>query len=108
MAHNDVAPEKWRFLWDYLHILSTSHPDKPTQKDKDDMFMFFMHLKLPCHTCQNNYRNHLKKIPLTDKILRKRERLIKWVIDIHNEVNKMKGKKVLTYDDAIKQILKYL
>ena len=35
--------------------------------------------------------------------LNSRKDIIEWLIDLHNEVNKMNGKKVLHYDEVYKQ-----
>ena len=44
---------------------------------------------------------NLINFPLTDYILSSRDTLLKWTIDIHNEVNKSIGKKILDYNEAI-------
>jgi hypothetical protein len=43
-------------------------------------------------------------MPLTNEILSNKEKVIKWVIDIHNIVNEMKGKPIIQYRDARKMI----
>ena len=45
---------------------------------------------------------NLKKYPI-DPALENRELLVKWLIDIHNEVNKKNFKRIYTYDEVIKK-----
>ncbi len=101
-----MDPSIWgESAWFYLHTVTLSYPEKPTKQDKLDMYNFFKHLKLPCIKCQVNYKKHLKKHPITEKVLSKRERLVKWLIDIHNEVNIETGKKIMSYEEAITKCL---
>lgn len=102
-------PYKWGAqLWQIIHRNTFAYPERVTDKDKYEMYMHFTHLKVPCEKCQTHYRANLKKLPLTDKILRKKDRLIRWGIDMHNLVNMETGKKVLTYEEAINKIMQYL
>jgi hypothetical protein len=43
-------------------------------------------------------------MPLSDKHLANKESLIKWLIDFHNVVNKMKEKPIIKYIEARKMI----
>jgi hypothetical protein len=65
---------------------------------------FFVSIEqiLPCEKCKNNYKKHLLKYPLSDKILRSKKNLVMWLINIHNEVNKQNGKKIYTYEEVYK------
>ena len=96
-------------VWKALHYISLGYPDNPTQQQKQDYKNFFLLLKttLPCNLCRNHYEENLKELPLTDKVLENRTNLIKWVIDLHNIVNKMKNYPILSYDDALKIINSY-
>ena len=75
----------------------------PTEEEKKNYRTFFGNFHNVLFNMANNKR-HLKEIPLTDKVFESREFLSKWVIDMHNLVNKEKGKKVLSYDEAFKII----
>lgn len=102
-----MKPETWGpCAWLFLHSITLNYPNNPTIEDQTNMTNFIMSLKhvIPCHKCKINFANHLKNKPLTKEVLSSKETLTKWLIDIHNEVNKMNGKKVLSYDDALKEI----
>lgn len=103
-----VEPSIWGpHAWVFLHSITFNYPNCPKQEDKINMRNFFNNLQniLPCDKCKNNFLTHIKKRPLTDNILCSKRELIKWLIDIHNDVNKMNGKQSVSYNDAIYKIL---
>ena len=89
------GPPAWRFL----HLITFQYPEKPTDPDKKNYYIFFNSLKdvLPCPNCRKHYSNNFKKHPIQ---LESRKELIEWLIDIHNEVNLMIGKKEYSYDEV--------
>jgi hypothetical protein len=103
----DQSPQSWGpHGWKFLHYISLSYPENPTLKQKEDYRNFFISIKnvLPCHICSKHYEENIKKLPLTSDIMNDKNKLIKWVIDIHNIVNESKGKEKLSYEKAIKII----
>lgn len=94
--------------WNFFHNITLEYPNVPSDKDKEAMYNFFNNvgLVLPCDKCKINYYKHLKIFPLTDDILESKQRLVYWVIDLHNIVNKSTNKKTLTYKEALKEINK--
>ena len=102
-----MGPDVWGpHAWKFLHYVSLSYPNNPTKEEKTKYKHFFelLSVVLPCSVCANHYAENYKKMPLTDEILNDREKVIKWVIDIHNVVNEMKGKPVIRYRDARRMI----
>lgn len=102
-----VSPEEWGpHIWKSIHYITMGYPKNPSNKIKNIYRDFLISFKyvLPCSMCANHYKEHLEKYPLTDDVMSSKENLMKWGIDIHNEVNKMKGKGILSYDNAIKNI----
>ena len=100
---NSIKPELWGPNgWKFMHYISFGYPDNPTDKDKTLYKNFYYSLQdvLPCDKCANNYKKNLIDYPI-DNHLGNRDELIKWVIDIHNMVNKELDKSQLNYDDAI-------
>lgn len=85
--------------WTFLHSVTFKYPENPSDLEKQKYYNFFNSLKnvLPCPTCQEHYRDNFEKIPIR---LENREELIEWLIDLHNEVNRMNGKRVYTYDEV--------
>jgi len=79
-----------------------NYPKKPSEEDKQAYYQFFKGLEdvLPCDKCAYNYSTNLQKHPL-EQSLESRDSLIRWLIQIHNEVNKETGKPPYTYEQVI-------
>ena len=79
-------------FWFMLHTISFNYPLYPTNKDKRHYKTFIDSLQyvLPCGKCRKNFRRNLREMP---PILTSRKAFVYWLIDFHNEVNSMTGKK---------------
>lgn len=89
-----MDPQLWgRQGWHFLHAVTLSYPERPTQNQKKRMANFFNELQyvLPCRVCQQNFQNHMKQIPI-EPFLESRKELVKWLHTIHNLTNTMLGK----------------
>ena len=89
-------------MWHTLHTISFNNPVKPTNKDKTNYMKFFLSLKniLPCKYCRINYVKNLKSVPLNLSVMKNRLSLSKWLYLLHEEINRMLGKKSnLSYED---------
>lgn len=101
-----MKPTVWGpSAWIFLHSITLTYPEKPSDNDKQHIKHFFGTLEyvLPCAKCKNHYYENLKKYPITDTVLESKNNLVKWLIDLHNEVNIINGKKALTYNEAMYQ-----
>ena len=90
-------------LWHSLHTISFNYPIKPSKQEKQNYYNFFMGLKhvLPCRYCRDNFVKNLKQVPLTNNTMKSRETLSKWLYDLHEEINRMLGKKSgLSFEDV--------
>ena len=88
--------------WMFLHSITLVYPHEPSPEDKQHYFDYFDNLKnvLPCEICKKHYKNYLIKYPLMNSLNTKID-LVKWLINVHNEINKMNGKREWTYDEVI-------
>lgn len=105
-----IYPNQWGpYLWYALHYVSLGYPNNPTDEDKQIYKNYYTSYAtvLPCSICANHYKENLKKVPLTDEVLSKRENLIAWVINLHNEVNVMKQKEALPFNEARQMVESY-
>lgn len=84
-------------FWFMLHSITLNYPLDPTEKDKNNIKIFFTTLSelLPCSKCAKNFKKNLVEMPI--KCDNRRE-LFEWMIDIHNEINGREGKKYYDYD----------
>jgi hypothetical protein len=90
-------------MWHTLHTISFNYPVNPDKDTKLQYLEFFRGLKhiLPCRYCRINLVNNLRKVPLTMKTMKTRESVSRWVYNLHEEINKMLGKKSgLSYEDV--------
>ena len=97
-----MHPEFWGPSgWKFLHSITFQYPMKPTIDDKAHYKEFFNSLKytLPCQKCAYHYSKHIRKYPI-DSALKSREDLVKWLINVHNEVNKSLGKREYSYQEV--------
>jgi len=102
MDTNIWGPKAWIFL----HTVTMNYPDNPSDLQRLNYRKFFDSLGdvLPCDVCNNNYKFHLKELPLK---LGSRKELEEWLIQMHNKINKLHNKKTYTYNEA-KEYLNYL
>lgn len=91
-------------LWFSLHTISFTYPLNPSNTDKQTYKEFFINFKnvIPCNVCKKNYKRHLYEKPI-DNYLNTRKELVYWLIDLHNLVNGETGKRLLSYNEVIKQ-----
>ena len=84
-------------LWYIMHVISFEYPRAPSEYDKRIYHDFYTSLKdvLPCQDCRKHYREFITRYPISPH-LDSRSALIKWVIQVHNFVNKSLGKQELS------------
>ena len=91
--------------WFFYHTTAINYPEKPTDKEQDDMehFIRSIPLTLPCKDCKKHAKQFIDdhRIEMS-KICSSRENLFKFFVDFHNKVSERNGKPTLTYDEALK------
>ena len=85
--------------WTFLHSITFQYPEIPSDIEKQKYYVFFNSLKnvLPCPICRGHYESNLETLPIR---LDTRQDLIEWLIDVHNEVNRMNNKKIYSYNEV--------
>jgi hypothetical protein len=93
--------------WSLFNYIVLSYSDLPNELEKTNMKNFFTSVGhvLPCNLCKQHYSETLIKYPIDDTVLASKSSLVKWLINIHNEVNISNGKAVLTHEEGLKQML---
>ena len=91
-------------MWHTLHTISFNYPVNPDSETKKKYFEFFNSIEniLPCKYCRINLKKNMKKVPLKlSTTMKNRESLSRWVYNLHEEINRMLGKKSnLSYDEV--------
>jgi len=90
--------------WIFLHSITMNYPKEPTEEDKQVYFNFFKNLEhvIPCEKCGYHYSINLQKYPI-QQALESRDLFIRWLIQVHNEVNKETGKREYSYEEVIEE-----
>ena len=86
--------------WFALHMITFGFPSEPLKYDRENGLMpgttqnrykrFFETVGsvLPCNACRHSYEEYLKKLPIDTT---NREKLVRWLFNIHNMVNRKLG-----------------
>jgi hypothetical protein len=101
MGTTEWGPAAWKFL----HTATFAYGNADgivTENDRYAARALFESLRfmLPCKNCCSHYCEALEKRPLTDEVLRDKESLSRWFVEIHNDVNLRLKKPIFKYDDA--------
>lgn len=92
-------------IWGSMHSMAISF--EKTQKGQPPLtryafenFITSIAFLLPCPECRNHFIDNLKLNALTDSDFESNVALFKWTWQLHNTVNKMLGKKEISFADA--------
>jgi len=100
-----MNPKFWGpHAWIFLHSVTMNYPKNPTPQDKQRYREFFKSMErvLPCEKCAYHYSKHIEEYPI-DPALESRDTLVRWFIQIHNEVNLSLEKHEYTYEQVIEE-----
>jgi len=95
---NELPTSQWGpSMWNSIHSCCFAYPDNPSSEEKYQAYNFFNSLPsiLPCRKCRTHCAENLEKLPPN---LRSRDSLSRWSVDFHNEINKMLGKPIVSYE----------
>ena len=89
--------------WTFLHSITLTYSDTPTETDKIIYKRFFEDLGylLPCNKCSNHYNEYLQSNPLDSNILKDKLSLTTWLYNLHNNTNDILNKNNITFDKFI-------
>lgn len=95
------------YCWHMMHILTYNYPENPNENNMNNIKEFFTSLQyiIPCSICRTHYKKKISKVPVS-RVYNNKYKLIKWCIDMHNEVNRVFKKKVYSIDDSNKVYIK--
>jgi mitochondrial FAD-linked sulfhydryl oxidase len=99
-----MNPEVWGPpAWILLHTITFNYPENPCAEDKNNIKNFFKYFsyQIPCNKCILHFKKYMKRNPLTNELLSSKDDLIDWLIDAHNNVNKINNKRIYSRDEVI-------
>ena len=82
-------------LWDILHYITFRYDETKDEKIYHELFTKHLPNLMPCKSCRDHYKQHIKKLPIR---LESRNSLSRWLVHIHNKVNKQLKKKEMPYE----------
>mmetsp|Transcript_72872 Transcript_72872/g.126509 ORF Transcript_72872/g.126509 Transcript_72872/m.126509 type:complete len:243 (+) Transcript_72872:189-917(+) len=90
--------------WFFLHSMTLSLPKEVPAERQLALKAIMDNLPqvLPCPPCGQNLAKHMEKNPI-EPHLGTRESLVRWMVDLHNMVNREIGKRELTRDEALRE-----
>lgn len=90
-------------VWKLLHERAFKYLDNPSQEAKEKVFKFYNEdvKRIPCYTCRTHYTQYLRDNDLK-KACDSRMSLCKFLIDLHNAVNKNTKKPEMSYEEVFK------
>jgi hypothetical protein len=98
----DLNSEVWGPSgWFFAESICLAYPDNATEKEKEQYKNFFHSFPniLPCTKCRKHFSDYLKLNPLSDSVLSSKENLVIWILNAHNNVNKINSKKRIQLSD---------
>jgi len=101
-----INAEHWgKQGWHFIHSIAWNYPENPTEEEKQDYLAFLGSLEkvLPCPICATHFKENMAKYPPR---MSNREEFFNWSVDMHNEVNKANDKRILTYGEALDELIK--
>jgi hypothetical protein len=99
MDFNQWGPCYWRTL----HAVTFNYPGQPSAEDIQRMREFFalIPFMIPCPACGLHFARALREThPMTSQVLASQESLTRWLVDVHNAVNRRLEKPEVHYDDV--------
>jgi len=97
-----MDPTVWGpHMWKTIHAIALGYPDRPSNIDRENYRVFFMNLYkiIPCQTCADHYQEIVAKLPV-DSHLNNQHHLFEWTWNIHNQVNMLLNKPLMSLEDA--------
>lgn len=98
-----LQPAYWGpHVWAAIHLICLGAPDKFSSGDAAAYRVFFENIPniLPCEVCKNHLIENMKQVPMDQALSSGRDALFAWSVKLHNEVNRMLGKPLVSLEDA--------
>jgi hypothetical protein len=89
----------WQGLtWFMFHTMTLNY--NPDYREEYVTFFDSLRTIIPCKMCRDNYIGKLNNPVLSIDNNVNPDRIFNWTVDIHNDVNKLNGKRGWSYEEA--------
>ena len=100
----NLSPLHWGpKTWFFLESMAIAYPVNPTEEEKlsaKNLILSLKHL-LPCLNCRLNYATYFDENTVClDDVVKNRETLITFIVDVHNEVRVRNGQEGRSMEDV--------
>ena len=86
--------------WYFLHTSALNYNDINYRRVKYlEFYKNFISL-IPCPVCKRHFIDNLKRIEYNLENNINSDNIFNWTVDLHNEVNRINGKKIVSYSEA--------
>lgn len=92
----------WNTYWILLHTATFYYPTQPQPEHKEDivkLVRFMNNRGIPCQLCAKHFKEWSTTYPIDD-YTESREKMFKYFVDLHNDVNTRQRKKLVTIEEA--------
>lgn len=96
------AVKFWNIYWNCLHYFSYNYPNYPSNLDKHQIEILFKIMSttgIKCPRCRNHFSSWISKYDIRN-YYNSRNDLIRYFINLHNNVNKNNNKKTLSLNEV--------
>lgn len=95
-------------FWFFLHTIAMHYPERPNEHTKKQYYELLTHLPLflPATDSQHRFAQLLEQYPVSP-YLTNRLSLMRWMHFIHNQVNVLLEKPILSFSDHVHQYQQY-
>ena len=94
------GPHAWFFI-ESITIALPENISLDLQKELKNFFISFSSL-LPCEKCRYHFSKYIKKTDIINIDFSKKEKVLKWVNTIHNDIRKRNGSDIINIEKTIK------
>lgn len=104
MSSPDIFGPK---LWFLLHNSASLYPEKPTNAIKQEMKNMIIGIPslVLCNKCKAHIRTWIYNNSDLDRVVKNRDSLFLYFLQMHNDVNRRIGKPIWTLEKAISKYL---
>jgi hypothetical protein len=96
-----ITIDKWGpSAWNTLHSFAHRAPDSLSKDDQNEwkMFLYLFAKRLPCPKCRMHLKEYFDE-HISSSTFTRKEHIVRFLHDAHNNVNKRLGKAVWTYEE---------